>query len=93
MTVIRDFPDYDYPHNPDAAAEGRYLEVEPFPAATLGEWQTKTRLTPHLCAGLTHHDIFRGGGFANLLHWDYKLLARRLTDDERCLGPGLAASF
>ena len=93
MTVIRDFPDYYYPHNADALAEGRYLEIEPFPAATLGDWQARTRLTPHLPAGLTHHDIFAGGGLANIMHWDYELLARRLGDDERCLGPGLAACF
>lgn len=93
MEVIRDFPDYYFPHNNDAVAEGRYLEVEPFPAETLGEWQHKTRLTPHLPAGLTHHDIFRGGGLANMLGWDYELLADRISKDLRCLGPGLAAYF
>lgn len=93
MQAIRNFPDYYFPHNNDAVAEGRYLEVEPFPAATLGDWQGKTRLTPHLPAGLTHYDIFHGGGLANMLGWDYELLARRLERDERCLGPGLAAYF
>lgn len=93
MQVIRNFPDYYYPHNNDAVAEGRYLEVEPFPADTLGPWQHKTRLTPHLPAGFTHVDIFHGGGLANILGWDYALLAERLTKDLRCLGPGLAAYF
>ncbi|MET0251700.1 MAG: FAD-binding protein, partial [Novosphingobium sp.] len=93
MQVIRDFPDYYYPHSDDAVAEGRYLEVEPFPAASLGQWQQKTRLTPHLPAGFTHHDIFAGGGTANLMAWDYALLAERIGKDERCLGPGLAAAF
>lgn len=93
MQVIRDFPDYYYPHNSNAVAEGRYLEVEPFPAETLGEWQHKTRLTPHLPAGFTHEDIFHGGGLANILAWNYELLAERLTKDLRCLGPGLAAYF
>ncbi len=93
MRVIRDFADYYYPHNNDAIAEGRYLEVEPFPAATLGDWQHKTRLTPHLPAGFTHEDIFHGGGLANILGWDYELLADRITQDLRCLGPGLAAYF
>src|ERR1043166_5166151 len=50
MQVIRDFPDYYYPHNNDGLGEGRYLEVEPFPAETLVAWQHKTRLTPHLPA-------------------------------------------
>ncbi|VWX47271.1 FAD-binding protein [Novosphingobium sp. 9U] len=93
MDVTRNFPDYYYPHNNDSVAEGRYLEVEPFPAETLGEWQHKTRLTPHLPAGFTHHDIFRGGGLANMLGWDYELLADRISKDLRCLGPGLAAYF
>ncbi len=93
MQVIRGFSDYYYPRNKDSEAEGRYLEVEPFPAVTLGEWQHKTRLTPHLPAGFTHYDIFHGGGLANMLGWDYALLADRLEKDERCLGPGLAAYF
>ena len=93
MQVIRDFPDYYYPHTNDSVAEGRYLEVEPFPAETLGEWQHKTRLTPHLPAGFTHYDIFHGGGLANMLGWDYELLADRIAKDERCLGPGFAAYF
>ncbi len=93
MQVIRDFPDYYYPHNNDALAEGRYLEVQPFPAESLGDWQQKVRLTPHLPAGFTHYDIFHGGGIAGMLSWDYELLARRIAADERCLGPGLAAYF
>lgn len=93
MQVIRDFPDYYYPHNNDGVSEGRYLEVEPFAAASLGDWQHKTRLTPHLPAGFTHGDIFHGGGLANMLGWDYALLAERIEKDERCLGPGLAAYF
>jgi 3-oxosteroid 1-dehydrogenase len=93
LQVIRNFPDYYFPHNNDSVAEGRYLEAEPFPAETLGEWQHKTRLTPHLPAGLTHEDIFHGGGLANMLGWDYELLADRITKDLRCLGPGLAAYF
>jgi 3-oxosteroid 1-dehydrogenase len=93
MQVIRDFPDYYFPHSNDSVAEGRYLEVEPFPAETLGEWQHRTRLTPHLPAGFTHYDIFHGGGLANILSWNYELLAERIGKDERCLGPGLAAYF
>ena len=93
LQVIRNFPDYYYPQTKGSAAEGRYLEAVPFAAEELGEWQHKTRLTPHLPAGLTHEDIFHGGGLANILGWDYGLLADRLTKDLRCLGPGLAAYF
>ena len=93
MMLIRNFADYYYPHNNDATAEGRYLEVEPFAAETLGEWQHKVRLSPHIPCGFTHQDIFGGGGLANMLGWDYQLLARRLEADERCIGPGLAAYY
>jgi len=93
MTVIRNLPDYYYPYNDDGLAEGRYLEAEPFPAATLGEWQSKTRVSPHVPYSLTHEDIFSGGGMANMAGWDYNVMAERLTKDLRCAGPGLAAYF
>lgn len=93
MTVIRDCPDYYYPHVGDSLAEGRYLEVVPFPAASLGEWQHRTRVSPHVPYGMTHEDIFHNGGMANMMQWDYSVMAERLTNDERCVGPGLAAYF
>jgi 3-oxosteroid 1-dehydrogenase len=93
MCVIRDCPDYYYPHCNDSVAEGRLLEVLPFPAATLGEWQSRTRISPHVLYGMTHEDIFRNGGSANLRNWDFSVMSERLARDERCLGPGLVASF
>ncbi len=48
MCVVRDLPDYYYPHVEGSLAEGRCLEALPFPAATLGEWQSRTRLSPHV---------------------------------------------
>ncbi|MCG8533586.1 MAG: FAD-binding protein, partial [Pseudomonadales bacterium] len=93
MTVIRDLPDYYYPYSSEGKKEGRYLEVEPFAAQSLGEWQTKTRVSPHVPYTLTHEDIFSGGGMANMAGWDYDIMAQRLTKDERCAGPGLAAYF
>jgi 3-oxosteroid 1-dehydrogenase len=93
MCVIRDLPDYYYPSYRDSLAEGRYLEVLPFPAATLGDWQSKTRVSPHVPYSLTHADIFHNGGLANLVNWDYSIMAERLAKDERCAGPGLAAYF
>lgn len=93
MVPIRNCPDYYYPHVDDSVAEGRTLEVEPFPASTLGEWQHKTRLSPHVPYGLTHEDIFGHGGMANMLQWPYALMAERLEKDERCFGPGLVAYF
>ena len=93
MQVIRDCPDYYYRHVEDSVAEGRMLEVEPFPAQTLGEWQSRTRLSPQMPYGLTHHDMFQQGGVSNMAKWDFGLMGERLTKDERCLGPGLAAYF
>ena len=91
--VIRDCPDYYYGVSNDSVAEGRMLEVEPFPAQSLGEWQERTRVSPQMPYALTHHDIFEAGGPANVMQWPYDRMAERLTKDERCLGPGLAAYF
>lgn len=94
MMVIRDCPDYYYGTSNDSVAEGRLLEAEPFPAATLGaEWQEKTRVSPHVMYGMTHEDIFENGGSANILRWDFTKMAERLAKDERCLGSGLVCYF
>jgi 3-oxosteroid 1-dehydrogenase len=93
MCVIRDLPDYYYPSYSDSLAEGRYLEVLPFPATTLGDWQSKTRVSPHVPYSMTHGDIFHNGGLANMVNWDYSIMSERLAKDERCAGPGLAAYF
>jgi 3-oxosteroid 1-dehydrogenase len=93
MAVIRDCPDYYYGRVNDSVPEGRMLEAVPFPGKTLGEWQAKTRLSPQMPYGMTHHDMFQAGGTANMAKWDFGIMAERLTNDERCLGPGLAAYF
>lgn len=91
--ICSDFADYYWPDAQDTVREGRFLEVEPFPATTLGEWQALTRSSPHGPVGFTHDDMFSQGGAANIRNWDFGLLGERLEKDERCLGPGLAASF
>jgi 3-oxosteroid 1-dehydrogenase len=94
MNVIRGCPDYYYGLTIDSVSEGRLLEVEPFPARALGEeWQAKTRLSPQVPYGLTTQDIADKGGLAAMMHWDFELLGRRMTNDERCAGSGLAAYF
>jgi 3-oxosteroid 1-dehydrogenase len=93
MQVIRNCPDYYYRVTNDSVAEGRMLEVVPFAADALGEWQPKTRLSPQMPYGLTHQDMFERGGVANMMKWDFALMGERLSKDERCLGPGLAAYF
>ncbi|MCW2529279.1 MAG: hypothetical protein JWM76_4139 [Pseudonocardiales bacterium] len=92
--MIRGFSDYYYPENPDAAAEGRFLEAAPFPAATLGpEWQAKTHTAPQTPSGVTHAEMFLQGGPANMSGWDMSLIEQRRADDVRTLGPGLAATL
>lgn len=91
--IIRDCPDYYYGVCEDAVAEGRLLEVVPFPASTLGVWQTRTRVSPTVPYGMTHADMFGCGGVANMANWDFALMGERLANDERCLGAGLIAYF
>ena len=93
MCVVRHLPDYYYPHVEGSTAEGRCLEALPFPAQTLGEWQAKTRVSPHVPYTMTHEDIFDNGGLANMANWDYTVMGERLASDERCAGPGLAAYY
>lgn len=93
MEVIEGCPDYYYGVHPYGVPEGRLLEVAPFPAETLGDWQHKTRLSPQMPYGMTHADIGAGGGVCNIAQWDFALMGDRLAKDERCLGPGLAAYF
>jgi 3-oxosteroid 1-dehydrogenase len=93
MRVIRNCPDYYYGSSNDSVAEGRLLEVEPFAAAQLGDWQERTRVSPHVLYGLTHEDIFENGGSAHIARWDFSKMGERLVNDERCLGPGLIAYF
>ena len=94
MIVIRDCCDYYHGTSNDTVAEGRLLEVEPFPAATLGEeWQAKTRVSPHVMYGMTHEDMAENGGAANIVRWDFTKMAERLARDERCLGSGLVCYF
>ena len=93
MKVIRGCPDYYYGLTNDSMSEGRMIEAVPFPGASLGDWQTRTRLSPQVPYGLTNQDISDAGGLSCVLHWDYELMGRRITNDERCAGSGLAAYF
>ena len=93
MEVIRGCPDYYYGVNQHAVPEGRLLEASPFPGASLGDWQHRTRLSPQMPFGMTHADITAGGGVCNMAQWDFARMGERLANDERCLGPGLAGYF
>ncbi len=91
---IKDFPDYHHPHAPGTAAGGRYLEVELFPGAELGEWQKKTyNISPHMPPGITHDELFEWGSLSCVLTWDFKTMGRRMREDARGFGPGMMAYF
>ncbi len=93
LQVVRDLPDYYYPAVEGSRAEGRYLEIEPFPAGELGDWAARCMVTPY------------GEGYAYVTSnefnamkmgrgepvWD--CLARHLERDERCAGAGLMAAM
>lgn len=91
--TIKDFPDYHYPHAPGTAAHGRYLEVELFSGASLGEWQKRTWQTPHMPPGITHDELFEWGGLACILKWDFRKMGARLKEDLRGFGPGMMGWF
>jgi 3-oxosteroid 1-dehydrogenase len=91
--LIQGFPDYYYPTAPGTLAAGRYLEVELIAGATLGEWQKKTFLSPHVPIGITHDELFEWGGFTGVMRWDFAVLGQRIAEDKRGFGPGMMAYF
>jgi 3-oxosteroid 1-dehydrogenase len=89
--VIRDLPDYFYPRVPGSRAEGRYIEVKPFPAHSLGPWAAKCGTSPY-GAGYSYTTSnewvamqVRNGRFIG------DCLQDHVAADERCAGAGLAA--
>jgi 3-oxosteroid 1-dehydrogenase len=91
--AVEGLPDYYYPDAPGAHAGGRYLSVELFEGASLGEWQHKTFLTPHFPLGVLHHELYAWGGLAKVTEWNYELLGERITQDMRAWGQGMMGYF
>jgi 3-oxosteroid 1-dehydrogenase len=91
--LIKDFPDYYYPHAPGTIAEGRYLEPELFEGAQLGEWQHKSYLSPHMPPGVTHEELFEWGGLSAVPRWDFTKIGKRVMADIRGMGPGMMGWF
>ncbi len=91
--IVKDFPDYHYPKAPGTIAAGRYLEVELFDGATLGDWQKRTYTSPHMPNGITHDELFAWGGFVNVMKWDFGVMGKRYKKDMRGFGPGMMAYF
>jgi 3-oxosteroid 1-dehydrogenase len=91
--IIEGFPDYHYPKAPGTVAAGRYLETHLFDGASLGDWQKRTYLSPHMPNGITHDELFAWGGFVNVMKWDFGAMAKRYKQDQRGFGPGMMAYF
>jgi 3-oxosteroid 1-dehydrogenase len=91
--IVKDFPDYHFPKAPGTVAAGRYLEVELFDGAALGEWQKRTYISPHMPNGITHDELFAWGGFVNVMKWDFGVMGKRYKKDLRGFGPGMMAYF
>ena len=91
MRVIRKLPDYYYPEVPGSSAEGRYVEVVPFPSAQLGEYQHKVLTSPYSSfysyTSSTEWVEMQGGGESLV-----SCIKRHLANDERCAGAGMAAA-
>ncbi len=91
--AVQGLPDYYYPDAPGSHAGGRYLCVELFEGAQLGEWQTRTFLTPHFPLGVQHHELYEWGGLAKVTQWNFELLGERIAKDLRAWGQGMMGWF
>ena len=92
--IVRDFPDYHHPHAPGTVGHGRYLEVELFNGADLGDWQKSSyNMSPHMPPGVTHDELFEWGSVSCILKWNFQLMAERMAADQRGFGPGMMGYF
>ncbi len=86
---VKNFPDYYYPHVPNAVAQGRYLEVEFFKGTELGEWQDKSVQVQQMPFGMTHQELFEWSGMCGILTWDFEKMAENMANDLRGFGAGM----
>jgi 3-oxosteroid 1-dehydrogenase len=91
--IIANYSDYYRPKGPGTAAQGRFLDVESISGADLGDWQQKSRLSPHAPSGITHDEMFAWGRASSMMDWDLEEFGARVAADTRTMGPGLAAYF
>ena len=81
--------DYYYPFAPGSRDGGRYMVMNLFNGPDLGEWQSRTHISPHHPQGLLHADLVRFGGLAKVKEWDYEMIAERISRDQRAFGPSM----
>lgn len=91
MQVIKGLPDYYYPSVPGSVPEGRYIEVTPFAASQLGDYQEKVLVSPY---GL-YYSYSTSSEWVEMQNGGESLascIQRHVAADERCAGAGMAAA-
>jgi 3-oxosteroid 1-dehydrogenase len=88
----RQLSDIFYPMAPGSLQFGRSVQVEPFPAQTLGDWQPLLRHSAYV-ERVTIEEMAKWGGRNNEKDWDQAVLAQREAEDIRTFGAGLAGYF
>ncbi|MFC9557502.1 FAD-dependent oxidoreductase [Rhodococcus sp. NPDC056960] len=88
--LVRGMPDYFYTGHPAGKAEGRYLEVKPFPLERLGAAANKLLPSPHRFGSFTSADMLATMGDRDAMA---KRIAEHLNRNERCAGAGLMAAL
>ena len=84
--------DHFYPVADGTLEFGRNIQVKPFDASQLGEWQPRLRHSRYL-ERITWDEMKQWGGRANERNWDHVLLAEREANDVRTFGAGLVGHF
>lgn len=89
--LIRNLPDHYFPTAPGSIAEGRDVEVVPFPRSELGLAEDCLEEAPYLPPGVSWSDAIAWGGTGRQHSWRPEDLASRTH--LYAAGQGLAAAF
>lgn len=82
--LVKNLPDFQYPHVPGSVDHGRYVEAALFPGSLLGDWQDRTySASPHHTPGVTWGEVLSWGGHARVRSWDFSAIAARRAKDIR----------
>jgi 3-oxosteroid 1-dehydrogenase len=89
--LIRNLPDHYFPNAPGSIAEGRDVEVMPFPRSETGLPEEHVEEAPYLPPGVSWSDAIAWGGTGRQHSWSQAELASRAH--LYAAGQGLAAAF
>jgi len=91
--VVEKLPDHYFPFGGGSKPSGRSIQVRPFEARTLGEWQARLEMTPFDHGRITFEEMAAWGGRAGYRNWDRSVIAAREAADIRTFGAALAGHF